>query len=72
MAEWVGWVATAIVACSYAFKRSVMLRRVQGVGALLWLTYGVLIHSGPVIVANIIVAAAAFWSSFVQPRQEVG
>jgi uncharacterized protein with PQ loop repeat len=46
-----------------------MLRRVQGVGALLWLTYGILIHSGPVIVANIIVAGAAFWSSFMQPRQ---
>jgi hypothetical protein len=40
------------------------LRRVQAVAALLWLSYGVLINSAPVIVANVIVASLAAFSSF--------
>ena len=41
------------------------LRRVQGVAALAWAAYGIAIHALPVIVANVIVAAAAVWSSFL-------
>ena len=63
MAEAIGWLATAMVAVSYFCKRTTTLRRVQGLGALLWATYGVLIHSLPIIVANIIVATLAFGSS---------
>jgi hypothetical protein len=37
---------------------------VQAVAALLWLSYGVLINSAPVIVANVIVAGLATFSSF--------
>ena len=32
--------------------------------ALLWISYGVMIHAGPVIVANLIVAVLAISSSF--------
>ena len=39
------------------------MRRVQGLAALAWATYGVLIHSLPIIVANVIVASLAFGSS---------
>jgi uncharacterized protein with PQ loop repeat len=42
----------------------VTLRRVQGVAALAWAAYGIAIHALPVIVANVIVATAAVWSSF--------
>jgi hypothetical protein len=72
MVDWVGWLATALVVGSYFFKRQVVLRRIQAVAALAWLTYGVLIHSGPVIVANVIVAAAALGSSFTRARQGAG
>jgi len=70
MADWVGWLATAIFLTSYFFKRPVTLRRIQGVGALAWLVYGVLIHAPPVIVANALVAGTAIWSSFLRPRPE--
>ncbi|HTY05219.1 MAG TPA: hypothetical protein VMC86_01775 [Gemmatimonadales bacterium] len=70
MADWIGWIATAIVVCSYVFKRPATLRRIQAVGALLWLTYGVMIHSNPVIVANVFVAAAAIGSSFLRFRKD--
>jgi hypothetical protein len=69
VAEWVGWLATAIFVSSYFFKQPVTLRRVQGVGALAWLAYGVLIHSNPVIVANLCVAGTAIWSSFLRGRR---
>jgi uncharacterized protein with PQ loop repeat len=33
-------------------------------GALLWVTYGVLINASPVIVANALVFSAAAWTTF--------
>jgi hypothetical protein len=34
------------------------------VAACLWVTYGVIIHAPPVIVANVVVAGVAVYSSF--------
>lgn len=62
--DWIGWLATAVFLVSYFTKQPASLRRVQGVAAGLWALYGVLIHSLPVIVANILVAGAAIASSF--------
>jgi hypothetical protein len=62
--DWIGWLATAVFLVSYFTKQPTSLRRVQGVAAVLWASYGVLIHSLPVIVANVLVAAAAIASSF--------
>ncbi len=64
MYDWIGWVATAIVASSYFSKQATTLRRIQGVAALVWLSYGVLIHAMPIIVANAVVAVVAIYSSF--------
>ena len=62
--DWIGWLATAVFMVSYFVKGPVQLRRVQGVAAVLWALYGVMLHSLPVIVANILVAATAVASSF--------
>lgn len=70
MVDGVGWLATAIIASSYFFRQPATLRRIQSVGAVTWLVYGVLIHALPVIVANAIVAATALWSSFRRSGQE--
>jgi uncharacterized protein with PQ loop repeat len=59
MFDWIGWMATVTFTGSYFCKRSRVLRMVQAVAALLWLTYGVLIHATPVIVANVLAAAGA-------------
>jgi hypothetical protein len=61
--SWIGWVATAVFASSYLYRQPAALRRVQAVGALLWIAYGVLIHALPVVVANAIVAIVAVVSS---------
>ncbi len=59
MTDWIGWLATATFTSSYLCKRPRVLRLVQAAAALLWLTYGILIHSHPVIGANILAAAGA-------------
>jgi uncharacterized protein with PQ loop repeat len=51
------------------FKDQVALRRMQALSAVLWMSYGLLIHSAPVIVANIIVFVAAAFSSIVAARR---
>jgi len=62
--EYLGWTATAIFVGSYFFTRPSLLRAAQMLGALLWLTYGVLIKASPVIVANVLVFSAAAWTTF--------
>jgi len=62
--ECLGWAATAVFVASYFFARPSLLRGVQMLGALLWVTYGLLINSLPVIVANILVFSAAAWTTF--------
>jgi len=64
MLQWIGWLATATFASSYFCKSAGVLRRVQALAALLWIGYGVMIHAAPVVVANLVVAAAALYSSF--------
>jgi hypothetical protein len=64
MAAWIGWLATAVVVCSYFARQATTLRRIQGGGACLWGLYGILIHSPPIVVANVLVASVAVASSF--------
>ena len=58
----VGWTATAVFVASYFFSKPTMLRGLQMMGAALWTTFGLLIASKPVIVANVLVFAAAAWT----------
>ena len=59
MFDAIGWIATAIFSSSYFFRQPSMLRRIQAAAACLWIAYGVCIHALPVVIANLIVAAAA-------------
>jgi len=64
----IGWIATAVFSTSYFFKGATTLRWIQAGAALLWVVYGVLIHAMPVVVANVIVASAAVYSSLAAAR----
>jgi hypothetical protein len=61
--DWIGWLATAIFLASYSCKDQTKLRRVQAVAALLWVAYGAILHAVPIVVANILVAGVAVYSS---------
>jgi hypothetical protein len=69
MIQLIGWIATAVFSTSYFFEHPVVLRRVQAVAASLWVIYGLSIGALPVVVANLIVAGAAVWSSFRTVRK---
>ncbi|MEO8089721.1 MAG: YgjV family protein [Gemmatimonadales bacterium] len=60
----IGWIATAIFAGSYLCKDPRKLRWVQALAACLWMAYGAVIGAAPVLVANLLVACFAVWSSF--------
>ena len=62
LADSIGWLATAVFVASYFFSKPSMLRGLQMLGAVLWMTFGVLIASKPVIVSNVLVFAAAAWT----------
>lgn len=62
LADTIGWTATAVFVASYFFSRPAMLRGLQMVGAVLWMTFGVLIASKPVIASNVLVFSAAAWT----------
>jgi hypothetical protein len=66
--DWIGWIATAVFATSYLFKEPLLLRRVQAAAALLWVVYGLIIHAFPVVVANVVVAGMAVYSSLPVAR----
>ncbi|MEO7206579.1 MAG: hypothetical protein ABI356_07255 [Steroidobacteraceae bacterium] len=64
--ECLGWTATCVFVASYFFAKPSRLRGFQMLGALLWITYGVLIGAA-VIIANLLVFAAAAWTSLRKP-----
>jgi hypothetical protein len=71
-AAWIdglGWAATAVFVSSY-FMRAAVLTRVQMVGALLWVAYGVLQQAPPVVAANLLVFGAAAWTARRGSRQD--
>lgn len=68
--DWIGWIAAAVFAASYLLKDQRSLRRVQAIAALLWMTYGIVNHSMPIIVANAVVAAMAAGSALMRRAPE--
>jgi hypothetical protein len=63
LVEALGWAATAVFVGSYFFTRPELLVRVQMVGALMWVAYGVMMRAPPVVVANVLVLGAAAWKA---------
>jgi hypothetical protein len=61
--DWVGWVATAVFVTSYRFKNQQTLRWIQALAALLWVGYGLAREAMPVVIANLLVAGMAVYSS---------
>jgi len=61
--EALGWAATAVFVGSYFFPRAEALVRVQMLGAVMWVGYGVLMRAPPVVAANVLVLAAAAWKA---------
>jgi len=52
--ELLGWVATVVVLVSFLFD-GVSMRIINGVGALLWMGWGIGMEQGSVIVLNTVI-----------------
>lgn len=52
MTEYIGYAASLMVLVSFLMKNIVTLRMVNIVGCLLFVTYGILLGSIPIIIAN--------------------
>jgi hypothetical protein len=63
MLDYLGWAATTVFVSSYFCTSAHALRRVQMIGALMWMAYGGVMHSAPVVVANLLVLIAAAWTA---------
>lgn len=62
MTEILGWVATAVVLLSFTVQDMRKLRMVNLVGCLLWIGYGFILMSKPVIFVNISIALVhSYW-----------
>jgi hypothetical protein len=64
---WIGWAATALTVSSYFCRNPRTLRMVQATAALVWICYGVVLRSNPVIAANVLVTAVAVWTTVRGP-----
>jgi hypothetical protein len=63
LTDWVGWLATAVFVVSYRFRDQRTLRWVQALAAVLWVIYGLARQALPVVIANLLVAGMAVYSS---------
>jgi hypothetical protein len=63
MVEYLGWLATAVFVGSYFCASPDRLKRVQMLGALMWVAYGLFIGASPVVAANLMVFGAAAWTT---------
>ena len=70
MTDYLGWVATAVFASSYLFKRPAALRAAQAAAALLWILYGLLLGAMPVVVSNAAVFTIAVGTYLFARRRQ--
>lgn len=63
MIDLISWLAPILFIISYFFKGP-NLRLIQAVSAILWIIYGYVIHSNPVLITNIFVFIVAFYTFF--------
>jgi len=63
MLDYLGWAATVVFVSSYFCTSAHALRRVQMIGAVMWMAYAVVMHAAPVFVANLLVLVAAAWTT---------
>tara|TARA_Y100000996_G_C22477561_1_gene624809 strand:+ start:259 stop:489 length:231 start_codon:yes stop_codon:yes gene_type:complete len=60
----VGWVATAFIIISFLINNILWLRAVNLIGALLWMSYGIIDFSYSIIFLNFVVVSIQIFKIF--------
>ena len=62
MIDTLGWIATAVVVCSFGIQDQRKLRMVNMSGSILWIGYGFLKQDNPIIFVNAsIILMHTYW-----------
>ena len=60
--EAIGWIAMALTISSFFFQEMKTLRTINLIGCIIWMCYGALILSFPIVLTNVAIALThAFW-----------
>ena len=62
--EALGYLAMALTMLSFAFSDMEVLRRVNLLGCLAWIVYGLLMSSNPIIFTNVAIASVHIFSIY--------
>ena len=68
--EYLGFLATLLVVASFLFQNIVLIRGVNALGAAVWIAYGVLIGSLPVVALNAVVICIQLVQMFRVRKKE--
>ncbi|QDR82467.1 YgjV family protein [Sporomusa termitida] len=64
LVEWLGYLASALVAVSFVMKSINKLRFINLVGAVLFVVYGIAIQAMPVVLANLFIVCVNVYYLF--------
>jgi hypothetical protein len=64
MIELLGYLAMALTMLSFAFSDMEVLRRVNLLGCIVWIAYGLLMSSNPIIFTNVAIASVHIFSIY--------
>lgn len=67
--EYIGYAASAFVAISFLLKEINKIRFVNLIGCLLFVVYGSLIDSIPVIITNVLISIFQIYYLFIAKKQ---
>lgn len=60
--EAIGWIAMSITISSFFFQKMRTLRTINLIGCLIWMVYGTLLVSTPIVLTNVAIGLThAFW-----------
>lgn len=66
--EWVGYLASFFVLLSFLMRNIITLRYVNSVGCLLFVAYGILLNSWPVIITNVAIVGVNIYFLFIAKK----
>ncbi len=67
IAEWVGYIATAVLLTSFTMKRLKSLRIINSIACLLFVVYGIMLSNAwPIIISNAAIFTINFYYLFVK------
>jgi uncharacterized protein with PQ loop repeat len=64
--EWIGYVASLIILISYITKNITTLRIIGTIGCLLFVVYGTLIESWPLVITNVSIVLINLYYIFIK------